>query len=208
MLGRKIAQSLIPKTWRQSIQRRREARQWIEDGRPVPPPHSVKQLHIASAAEKFGTRTLVETGTFRGDMIAAMLRRFDRIISVEMDATLHQRAVQRFAGHRHVQLIHGDSGEAMPDILRSLDKPALFWLDGHYSGPGTALADSETPINKELACIFAPGSPAHVVLIDDARLFGTTDYPSIQQVSDFVKAIRPNYTVTVEADIIHISPGA
>jgi len=206
MLGRKLAQSLIPKALRQSMQRWQEVRQWIKNGKPVPPPHAVKQAYIASAAEKYGVRTLVETGTYRGDMIAAMLRRFDRIISVELDDTLHQRARQRFAKERHVELIHGDSGEAMPGIIKSLTGSALFWLDGHYSGPGTAMHDSHTPINKELACIIQPDAPAHVVLIDDARDFGTTDYPTIEQVVELVYSLRPDYKVLVEADIIHILP--
>jgi hypothetical protein len=46
-----------------------------------------------------------------------------------------------------------------------------------------------------------------VVLIDDARLFGDrTDYPSLDAISDQVRAFDPNLAFEVRDDIIRISP--
>ena len=42
----------------------------------------------------------------------------------------------------------------------------------------------------------------HVVLIDDARLFGTGDYPTIDDVRAQVARHRPNWLVDVHTDII------
>ncbi len=44
---------------------------WERAGRPVPPPNAVKQQVVRQTSIAFGLTTLVETGTFRGDMIRA-----------------------------------------------------------------------------------------------------------------------------------------
>ena len=49
----------------------------------------------------------------------------------------------------------------------------MFWLDGHYSGKGTAKGKKETPILEELKTIFDTNDLRYVILIDDARHFGS-----------------------------------
>jgi len=108
----------------------------------------------------------------------------------------------------NVELIHGDSGKELPKIVARLDAPALFWLDGHYSGGDTARGDTDTPVNEELRAIFQPGGLQHIVLIDDARCFGTQPgYPTIEQVRQLVATVRPGWQVEVAGDCIRIFPG-
>jgi len=84
----------------------------------------------------------------------------------------------------------------------------LFWLDGHYSGGDTARGDSDTPVNEELRAIFQPGGPAHIVLIDDARCFGTHPaYPTVEHIKQLVQKLRPGWRVEVAGDSIRIFPG-
>jgi len=195
------------RNWLRARRHGRELRRWEARGRPVPPPHIVKQRTIHALAERFRLKLLVETGTFYGDMVEAMKRHFSHVYSIELSHELWQRASQRFRGDRNVNIIHGDSGSELDRIVRGLDQPALFFLDGHYSAGITAHGVTNTPIYEELAHIFADGR-RHVIVIDDARLFGTDpDYPSLEQLREFVRAKRPDADIEVEDDSIRITPG-
>lgn len=57
----------------------------------------------------------------------------------------------------------------MPQIVAELGHPALFWLDGHYSGGGTAKGKQETPISLELRAVLDAPASVRVFLIDDVR---------------------------------------
>src|SRR6266511_3752821 len=46
---------------------------------------------------RHGTSTLVETGTYQGETVAACLQHFKRIYTVELDQALHGAARDRFA---------------------------------------------------------------------------------------------------------------
>lgn len=174
---------------------------------PAPPEHSVKQAAIRELAARFGTRTMVETGTYRGDMVAEMLPYFDRIISIELSEELHRNARERFRDEPKVTLLQGDSGERITDAIAQIDGPALFWLDGHYSGGVTAMGESATPVVGELKHILDLGNRGHVILIDDARLFGRDpDYPSVAQIARIVEARGVPADLSVENDAIRIVP--
>jgi hypothetical protein len=151
----------------------------------------------------FGIATLVETGTYLGEMVAAQRTRFHRMWSIELSPELHRAAVQQFENARNVTLLQGDSGDLIEKVLADLEGPALFWLDAHYSEGNTARGSLETPVWRELQAILA--SPEeHVVLIDDARHFGTGDYPSIEAIRGLVESSRPGWTCNVATDIIRI----
>ena len=70
---------------------------WILRGRPPRSPHLLKQKVVREYGEKFGLKTLVETGTYYGEMVAAMKSRFDRIYSIEFVPALAERATRKFA---------------------------------------------------------------------------------------------------------------
>jgi len=184
---------------------RKELRVWERQGKPSPPPHIIKERVIREYAQKFRTRTLIETGTYLGQMVHAMKNSFDRILSFELDWALYEEANRRFAPYNHISIVHGDSGEILGDFLASINKPCLFWLDGHYSGGITAKAALETPVRRELEHIFDHPVSKHVILIDDARCFtGENDYPTLQELQEFVLQKRPHWKFKVENDIIRI----
>jgi hypothetical protein len=142
--------------------------------------HRIKERAILRFASKHAVRQLVETGTYLGEMVEAMRGHFSRIYSIELSADLAVAAKKRFAHDTSVEIIQGDSGKVLERLVPKLDSKALFWLDGHYSGGVTALGDAVTPIQAELGHILA--SPLHhVILIDDARLFGSDPgYPTVE----------------------------
>jgi hypothetical protein len=181
--------------------------EWERNGKPVPPPHIVKQQTLRSYSKRFGLKILVETGTYYGDMVEAMKDVFDRIYSIELSRELYEKAKRRFKGVKYIELICGDSGIELKSVMSKLDQPALFWLDGHYSSGVTAKGDKNTPIYEELNHILDSPDRGHVIIIDDARVFGRDpDYPSIQELSDFINSKRPNLDIVVQDDSIRITP--
>lgn len=71
----------------------------------------------------------------------------------------------------------------------------------------TALGDRTTPILSELDLIFDSPLSRPVILIDDAREFGTAaGYPDLDTLRGFVAGRRPNFAIEVRDDIIRITP--
>lgn len=184
----------------------KEMSDWEKNGKPFPPPHIVKQKVIEEYAAKTGVGVLVETGTYLGDMVEAQKNRFTKIYSIELSERLYKKAQKRFRGNENIILLQGDSGIKIAEVVKELTGPAIFWLDGHYSGGITAKAEKECPVPEELNAIF--NSPSdHIILIDDARLFnGTHDYPTIKQVQMIMQHHRKNYILENTDDIIRLLP--
>ena len=185
------------------IKRRREVSHWRQTGRPVPPPHAFKQLTIASYGRVFGLAALVETGTYLGDTVEAQRKRFGKVVSIELSPDLCRAAQARFAHKRNVTILEGDSADLMGSVVAQLTGPALFWLDGHYSAGVTAHGNLDTPVQRELEIILGT-TDDHVILVDDARCFGSGDYPTLDAVRALVGRLRPDWTCVVEDDIIRI----
>lgn len=196
-----IPQSVLDKLARSRHQRNLEI--WRKKGCPTPPPHIVKQNAIAGYQQKYGHTVLIETGTFRGDMIEAQKKRFKQIISIELANHLFLKAQKRFHKDNNVKLVLGDSGKVLVEVLKDLQEPAIFWLDGHYSAGVTAKGEKDCPIFEEIDAIFNNNNFNHILLIDDARLFnGTGDYPTIENLTAYVKGKNEKYQVQVDHDII------
>jgi hypothetical protein len=183
------------------------ALKWKLSGRPIPAPPTVKYRVIKEYQRRFGLRTLIETGTFAGGTIDAVGRRFDRLVSIELSPEWHARAVERFGSLLHVTLVHGDSATRLPEVLQTLEEPALFWLDAHYSGPITARGVIDSPIVRELDAIRAHGVAGHVILIDDMRDFqGRDGYPTVVELLDWIHRADPGGDVEVRDDILRWGP--
>lgn len=173
----------------------------------MPPPGLHKRNVIRTYARNAGIRTLVETGTLFGDTLYALRDDFDRLVSIELDDCLYAAALKRFRRFPKIQILHGDSGERIHEVLAGLREPTIFWLDGHFSGGITATAAEETPVNTELDAILRNPVRDHIVLIDDARCFGRDlDYPTIGQLRDFIRRKSPQSEMMIEDDIIRILP--
>jgi hypothetical protein len=184
---------------------KREIDNWEKKGRPIPPPSGVKQKIVQEYGEKNSLNILVETGTYSGDMIWACRRSFNQIYSIEFDEKLFLQATRKFAKFHHISIRHGDSAEVLPEILRDITQPCLFWLDAHYSGGITGKAALETPIIKEIQAIMAHPLKGHMILIDDARMFtGENDYPTMKDLEKIIATKFPDKTVEVYNDIIRI----
>jgi hypothetical protein len=211
MLEKLFPKHFIPKQDRQSYQLYLTHKedidqyiQYLEMATRLPVIHRIKQNNIVEAQKKYGFNIFVETGTYLGDMVEAQRDHFEKLISVELSQTLFDQAVERFKTDERIQILQGDSGKVLKEVMKYLQEPALFWLDGHYSAGITAKTDKNTPILEELKTIFS-SSYNHGILIDDARLFtGKEDYPSIDELCIMVKEYAPERKVEVADDIIRI----
>jgi hypothetical protein len=179
---------------------------WKLRGKPLRSPHLLKQRTVREYGERYGLRTLVETGTYYGEMVAAMKSRFDRIYSIESDAELASRAAQKFARHPNIQILQGDSQRVLPELLKTLAQPALFWLDAGYYGWAGTQGDTQR-LSTELEAILLHPVNGHIILMDDARgLDGRNGALTVEELRQRVELEFPDRVVDVQDDILRITP--
>ncbi len=163
--------------------------------------------------DELGLRSAIETGTYLGDSAAALGGVFDEVWSIELSEEFFEAARMSHA-RPGLHFVQGRSEQVLPDLLRGVDGPALFWLDGHWSAGETAGEELECPVMHELAAIDAwPAAKDSAVLIDDARYFlgppppphEPSAWPTFLEVLD---ALRRDYDrfVTVLEDVIIAGP--
>ena len=187
------------------VRRDRELKEWNLRGKG-PTPHLHKRAVVQGYLHRYSLQVVVETGTYLGEMVDGLASVASRVYSIELDKWLFRRAQRRLGRYRNVTLIHGDSADQLGQVIQDLDRPAVFWLDGHYSGGITARGTVDTPVVSELTQILSD-SKDHIVLVDDAHAFnGTSGYPTMAGLTALVYQLRPSYRVDVEADIIRLGP--
>lgn len=211
----KIAEKTLPSVLIDNIKLRKSKREYLQNEEALlknwdnvktgQPPHHIKQETILKYAKANKINQFVETGTYLGVMINSMKNNFEKLYSIELSKFLFTRAKKMFKNYPNVKMVLGDSGVKITDVLNELKQPAIFWLDGHYSGGVTAKADIETPILNELRKILNHSIEQHIIIIDDARLFnGTRDYPTIEEITKFALEIDKNLKIFLEHDFIII----
>lgn len=177
-------------------------RYWELFGRPYEVMNH-KRRYILDKGHRYECSTFVETGSYLGDTIEVSRQQFEKVLSVELSEQLYSFCSWRFRKDSNVSLFLGDSSQVLPQMLDLIDGRALFWLDGHYSGGSTALGKYVCPLIFELAAIAKHKRNDHIILIDDARLFGVDPgYPTLQEAQASLLLINSNYQISVVDDII------
>lgn len=181
-------------------------KKWVKHGCLVPAPPIIKINQILSGIKEHKIENFVETGTFYGDTLEMVARTGIKCQSIELSEELFNFCVNRLKGYKNVKIINDDSAKAIPAVLEGLGEPTFFWLDGHYSGSGTAMGEKKSPVSEEILAIMEHHIKSHVIYIDDARLFnGEEDYPVL---ADFLASLNkyPDYQYTIACDAIRIVP--
>lgn len=140
----------------------------------------------------------VETGLGGGGSLQSALRSssFSELHSMEIDINRIKSVSHIFESLGNIFLHHGDSGKDLWDLIKTMDKPITFWLDGHLSYAVLG-KEKNTPLLEELEQIKRHPLKSHTILIDDIRLLNTPFFDNIttKQLIAKIQEINPNYTI-------------
>lgn len=132
--------------------------------------------------EKYGINIFIETGTHSGFSSLWAAHNGFVVHTVEVSNDRWENLAFAFRNEPEIHFYRGDSRTILPTILEEVKEPAIIFLDAHF-----AQSVSGTPIMDEIKAI--KNCPVkHIIMIDDARLFGVgKDWPIIQNVLDALK---------------------
>lgn len=121
----------------------------------------------------------IETGTYKGNTALWAGKNFLKVHTIEFDEDRYRKTLARISNTidgSNIKMWQGNSKYVLPEILKDIDEPVIFWLDAHgtfvLEKPQTE--DDEIPVIDELNAICKWYERTHqpcVILIDDARLF-------------------------------------
>jgi hypothetical protein len=178
---------------------------WVLRGKPVRSPHLLKQMTVVDYGRRYSLRCLVETGTYYGEMVAALRKEFDLVYSIELDPKLAGYSRERFKNYPRVKILEGDSGALVPQVVAQLDHPAVFWLDAGYYGVDPMKGDLSRLL-AELRAILSSPVRDHIVLMDDARMFVGTDRKfNASQLVAWIEREYPDRKVEIARDIFRVT---
>jgi len=138
----------------------------------------------------------IETGTWQGFTTALAFKiGFKKIFTIELSNKYYQDALKKFSKIKNIVCINGDSIDILPMLLKNINEKVVFWLDGHYSGEGTAKGVFEVPLFQELDAISKHQIKNHTILIDVVRLMNSSDWKniSIEDIKNKILQINPEY---------------
>lgn len=147
----------------------------------------------------------VETGTYMGHGVQfALDAGFQQVYSIELSPKYYTFCTEKFKHNTNVKIHYGDSADLLYEIIKDINTPITFWLDGHCSFGDTARGSEMTPVLKELEQIKMHPIRTHTILIDDVREFGTYnfDFIPLDEIIKKIYEINPNYTIHFEDGII------
>jgi len=164
-------------------------------------------------------KIFIETGSFNGDGIETALKTnlYSKIYSIELSKFYHDKCTNRFIRNNKVNIVFGDSGLMLKELLKDINEPCTFWLDGHYSAGNTACAEDYcSPIMLELESIknhTHKGVKNHVILIDDMNGFtekmidenikinGKCGYVLKNELENKIREINKDYRIVYDNNV-------
>lgn len=159
--------------------------------------------------DAFRVGVFVETGTNQAETAVWASANFERVFTIEAYGPLYQKAVEAFGNRKNIEFLQGDSRTHIRSLLTLLTEPAIFWLDAHWCGEHTFGKSDECPVVGELELLNS-SKLAHIVLIDDARLFlappppphECSHWPNITTICKLLSMHNTNRYVAVHDDVI------
>ena len=140
--------------------------------------------------DRFGDSydVLVESGTHVAKSAIWASDWFNQVYTIESELVYHRKSMINVArlGKDNIQLYYGRSVDVLPSIINILEHnrtPAIFWLDAHWSRDLEGdKPDVVCPVLQEITLI-NKSFLNHVILVDDARLFGREPgWPELDEV--------------------------
>ncbi|HEX3358617.1 MAG TPA: hypothetical protein VHS31_16700 [Tepidisphaeraceae bacterium] len=165
--------------------------------------------------DAFVVETFVETGTNHAETAVWAAGVFPNVITVEGQKTLYDENVARHGHHKNISFLLGDTRQHIGTLAKSLNHPAIFWLDAHWCGGETFGVSSECPVLEEIEALNNSTIP-HFILIDDARLFtappppphAANQWPDISTICKLLGVHNSNRYVAIMEDVIVAVPNS
>ena len=167
---------------------------------------------VLALRDALGAKTFIETGTYRGATAEWASAHFERVHSIERAESIYRETRTRLGDIANLSLYLGDTREILHDLVAGLDRPAVLWLDAHYSGGKTAGEGDQCPLLDELAVLDAAQCDL-AVLIDDARYFlaappeplSLDDWPDLMEVVGRLSRDRERYVCVTEDVVVAVA---
>jgi hypothetical protein len=150
----------------------------------------------------------IETGTHDARTSIFLAEHFDVTFTVELfpdrnpyDGRSYRESYEQLAEkYGNLTFLEGNSAEVLKSVLEELpDERFFILLDAHSMLEG--------PLREELTAI-KEGSNRndHVMLIDDCIDLGQGNFPTLQEFTDLLKNINPDYNIinTMEGNHIYL----
>lgn len=127
-------------------------------------------------------KVFVETGTYLGNGILSVYNDFREIYSIDIKKEFIDSTEYIFRDSKKVFLYEGDSSAVLEKLSNTIQEPAIFYLDAHYSGGETAFGidgDNGCPVLRELK-ILNRRTFKDIIVIDDMRLMGKKETSGVE----------------------------
>jgi hypothetical protein len=131
---------------------------------------------------KHGLRAFVETGTeYGGAVVTALHAGFSEVLTIEANPEQAKQAERVVARHQRrlspsprVRFVVGDSAALLPELMKTIPAPALWWLDAHLPGRYGVSGVTVLPLLGEVQAIVQSSRDhsSDIIVADDARLYG------------------------------------
>jgi len=148
----------------------------------------------------------IETGTHDARTSIFLAEHFDVTFTVELfpdrnpyDGRSYRESYEQLAEkYGNLTFLEGNSAEVLKSVLEELpDERFFILLDAHSMLEG--------PLREELTAIKESSNRNdHVMLIDDCRDLGQGNFHTIQEVTDLIKNINPDYNIINTREGNHI----
>ncbi len=153
---------------------------------------------ILELKEKFGIKTVIETGTQYGYTTKWFSEHFDKVLTIEADADFYALSRETLKGCGNVISVLGKSEHLIHEAIIQADGMILFYLDAHGCNiGGTALIEELITIGR---LVKNPVIAIHDFKVPN-RDFGFDSYDGVDLDMDFIAKYVPDifpHNVVVE----------
>jgi len=168
---------------------------------------------VIKLKDRYNLQTFIETGTYQGATAIWASYHFKEVITIERSKEVYEATVSKYGTVSNINFVLGNSRAILKAQIPQLTRPALFWLDAHWSGGETYGENDECPLIEEINTI-SESEYEHFIFIDDARLFCSPpprphrieQWPSIDKVIYALNSDTHKYYIVIIEDAIVAVP--
>lgn len=170
-------------------------------------PYSLSKLRqLRAVGRRTNSRMFIETGTYLGNTARRASYLFEKVITIEVEPKIYEKAKPYLDSRPNIECLLGDCNKLLPEVLDREDvSDCVIFLDGHFSGGETGMADMKEPAVHEIESIAQRRNKVNGIVIDDFRMFGRgRDMPSKSELFRAIEHHLPEYVVSVNLDQVLI----